>query len=165
METRDNNNTKITIEQLIKKYPKIFVKTRETIQWEGLPVPWMKVVDVLCQSIQNYIDNVPVLEKNPNFIGNSIYNPEDINTHRYISVKLPQILCTRLKERDGLLKFYTNIEVPQIQGMIYLAYLQCYNMCEYCGSDEKLGNTTIGWKIICCEQCKTKNNITGWDLR
>jgi hypothetical protein len=163
METRINNIPKITIEELILKHPKIFVKTRDDkIQWEGLPVPWMNVVNQLCTTIQYFIDNKTHTIVNINYIGDSVFDVTNTNTHKYIKTSIPQIICTRLKERDGVLKFYTNIEIPIIQGMIFFAEQLCYNMCEFCGCTEELGETD-GWKKICCKNC-CKEDVT-WKKR
>jgi hypothetical protein len=109
-----------------------------------------------------FIDNKTHTIININYIGDSVFDVTNTNTHKYIKTSIPQIICTRLKEREGVLKFYTNIEIPIIQGMIFFAEQLCYNMCEFCGCTEELGETD-GWKKICCKNC-CKKDIT-WKKR
>ena len=50
----------MTQEQLLQKYPKIFkpyAGNPFNVNWSGLPDGWINIVDKLCGSIQDYVDN------------------------------------------------------------------------------------------------------------
>lgn len=124
-------------EQLYKKYPLIFqqkdLSMKETCMcwgiscWEG----WYFLIDQLCFSIQNYIDQ---------------------NKH----LKIQQVQATQVKEKFGHLCFYYQGGDDNIGGMVHLAENMSYNICEQCGSTENVGQTT-GWIYTLCKSCSSKD--------
>ena len=131
---------------LFSKYPKIFVDryedmTKTAMCWgfehgDG----WFWILDQLCYSIQNYIDN------------NNEYRSED--------KKISQVIATQVKEKFGSLNFYFNGGDEQIDGMVRMAENMSSNTCEFCGSTENVGKTK-GWISVICKSCydSSRDNI------
>jgi hypothetical protein len=128
----------ITTEQLIQKYPKIFEDYEGNparVNWYGVPDGWLSIIDKLCGCIQDYIDN----------------------TTRYTAdgpKKLEQVTCAQMKEKFGGLRFYTNGNNDEVEGMIRMAEYMCDHTCQDCGSTEELGETS-GWVSVICRSCVT----------
>lgn len=126
----------ITTEELINKYPKIFQDypgNPGRINWQGLPDGWVHVIDKLCGSIQEYVDT----------------------TTKYrggVAEKIEQVTCVQMKEKYGGLRFYTNGNDDEVEGMIRMAEYICDHTCQDCGSDQDLGRTT-GWVSVLCRSC------------
>ena len=133
-----------TFEDLIEKYPKIFELMNDGYYRisSDIPTQWIYIVDQLCYSMQNRIDNV------------TIYGGE------FKMTVPPQIVCEQVKEKYGGLRFYTHGGDKEMEGMISMAEDMCWNTCEECGSHENLGTTT-GYMIRKCEICanKVSNNL------
>jgi len=117
--------------KLFKDYPKIFrqkdlPKTQTSMCW-GLECGngWYKLIDILCSQLQWDID----------------HNKE------------PQIEATQVKEKFGTLRFYTTGASERQNGMISFAESLCEEICEKCGSMEKVSQTE-GWIQTLCEKCK-----------
>jgi len=140
---------KITIEELIDKYPKIFVDYEGNpgrCNWTGVPKAWLPIIDILCDSIQSYID--------------------DWNRYTFSGdKKVEQITCFQMKEKFGRLRFYTDGNADKkIQGMILMAEHMCSNICENCGTEEDLG-VTSRWVTIVCKTCAESINRGEWSPR
>ena len=128
------------IEELITKYPKIFQDYEGNpgkCNWTSLPNGWIKNVDILCGSIQSYIDHT------------KRYNKE---TDKWENP--PQATCTQMKEKFGGLRFYIDGGDKQIEGMIEMTEYMCQNTCQDCGSTESIG-LTQGWITTLCQTCVT----------
>ncbi len=153
----------MTIQELIAKYSKIFQPYEGNpggSNWTGLPKGWIKVVDKLCGSIQDYIDTVTIFVDNPDYVEGSEWDRDDKTTHKKIGSKIPQVTCVQMKEKFGGLRFYTNGHDDVIEGMIQMAQYICDNTCEVCGSEENLGNTH-GWVTVCCKSCYEAGKASG----
>lgn len=130
----------ITTKELIEKYPKIFEDYEgnpSRVNWYGVPEGWLPIIDILCGSIQNYIDKVT----------------------KYIDgkpVKIQQLTCSQMKEKFGGLRFYANGGDDFTEGMIYMAEYMCENTCQDCGSKEDIGRTQ-GWITTLCRNCAIGN--------
>lgn len=125
----------MTLDQLIEKYPKIFEDYEgnpNRVNWY-CPEGWIPVVDKLCGSIQDYIDNTIVYKAS-----------EEIRPN--------QITCSQMKEKFGGLRFYTNGHDDIVDGMIRMAEYMCDNACQDCGSEQDLGITS-GWITVLCRSC------------
>jgi hypothetical protein len=139
----------MTIEDLINKYPKIFqdyVGNPERCNWD-IPKSWIPIVDMLCASIQNYVDTVSHYDKKQD---------------KWVGVE--QVTCFQMKEKYGSLCFYTNGNDEFVNGMIYLAEHLSHNTCQDCGSNEDLG-TTSDWIAVLCRKCVIANGdraMNGW---
>lgn len=163
---------RITTDELIAKYPKIFVDYEGNpgrVNWYGVPDGWLPIIDKLCRSIQNYIDHTSRSVPNPDYIEGKEYDRSDKTTHKFIQQKPEQVTCVQMKEKFGGLRFYENGADKQVDGMISMAEDLCDHTCERCGSEENIGYTT-GWVTVCCKPCfdagkgargewKTKNPI------
>lgn len=132
----------INTTELIGKYPKIFQDyegNRARINWYNVPKGWLPVIDILCGSIQEYIDT----------------------TWRYLpggdKIFPPQATCTQMKEKFGGLRFYVDGGDTHIEGMIKMAEYMCKNTCQECGSKEDIGRTE-GWIMTLCEKCGVDKN-------
>ena len=114
--------------QLCEKYPKLFADRHkpmtETAMCWGFDVGdgWYDLIDILCGSIQNYIDN------------NNI----------------PQITVSQVKEKFGTLRFYTNGSNDLITGMIWMAERMSSRVCETCGKPGKFRGK--GWFYTACDE-------------
>lgn len=127
---------KITIEEIINKYPQIFENYEgnpDRVNWMDVPQGWLPIIDKLCGSIQSYIDNTVRFTKEG-------------------KVRPQQITCSQMKEKFGGLRFYTNGHDDVIEGMITMAEYMSDNTCEECGSEEDLGLTS-GWITVKCRNC------------
>jgi hypothetical protein len=118
-------------DKLYAKYPKIFVQRKLSIQQSAMPWGfecddgWYWLIDQLCGCIQSYIDE----------------NEKDY-----------QLEATQVKEKFGTLRFYTNGEMENIGGMIWLAEYMSGCICEKCGSTDKVTQTK-GWIVTLCQKC------------
>lgn len=127
---------KITLNELIEKYPKIFQDypgNPGRVNWD-CPDGWLPIIDILCSTIQKYVDNTRTYV-------------EHVEEHPV------QVTCSQMKEKFGSLRFYTNGNDDQVEGMIDMAELMCDNTCEVCGTHENLGYTQ-GWISVRCDKCK-----------
>ena len=137
---------------LVQKYPKIFINryedmTRTAMCWgfehnDG----WFWLLDQLCGSIQNYIDS------------NNKYMSED--------KQISQVIATQVKEKYGTLNFYYSGGDEHIHGIVSLAEHMSSNICEFCGTNINVGQTS-GWIYTICEDCyndKSNNiRVKGWE--
>jgi hypothetical protein len=126
----------MTTEEIINKYPKIFEDYEGNpgrVNWHGVPKGWLPIIDKLCGSMQNYIDN------------HVTYTKDGV-------VKPTQVTCSQIKEKFGGLRFYTNGHDDVIEGMITMAEYLCDRTCQDCGSEEDLG-LTKGWVSVICRTC------------
>ena len=110
--------------ELFKKYPKMFLnEAGEKLIWgfecgDG----WFDLIDELCSTIQNYIDN-----------NNQV-----------------QVTVSQVKEKFGTLRFYCANDNRLVQGMIWFAEAMSERICETCGAKGKL--ITKGWHYVACDQ-------------
>lgn len=145
----------MTVNQLIEKYPLIFAPYKGnpgSVNWLDIPDAWIPVIDDLCGSIQRHIDYVRRYQPNPGYVEGSVYNPDDITTHKSIEIKPNQVTCIQMKEKYGGLRFYASNADETVEGMIDMAEYICNNICQSCGTRENLGITN-GWISICCKEC------------
>lgn len=165
---------KITLKDLISKYPKIFQNYEGNpggVNWTGVPQGWLPIIDKLCGSIQSYIDHTKRSVPNPQYVEGTEWKADDITTHKYVSIMPGQVTCVQMKEKFGGLRFYTNGHDDVVDGMITMAEYLCDNTCDECGSEEDLGITS-GWISVKCRKCvighgdramtnwKSKNELT-----
>lgn len=124
--------------KLFNKYPKIFVgkdlPIDESLMSFGIECGdgWYWLIDNLCESIQNYIDN---------------------NFHLNIS----QVIATQIKEKFGGLRFYYSNGNDLIDGMVWFAENLSYKICEVCGSTKNVSQNDIGWIYTRCDKCRRNN--------
>jgi hypothetical protein len=124
---------------LVTKYPKIFIDRykppTESCLYFGFEHGdgWFWLLDQLCDSIQNYIDN------------NNNWKKSD-------EEKIPQVVATQVKEKFGTLSFYYNGGDSYTDGMVRMAENMSANICEFCGSTEDVGKTQ-GWISTICKPC------------
>ena len=132
-------------EKLYNKYPLIFqqkdLSMKETCMCWGISCfdGWYWIINRLCNSIQSYIDQ---------------------NDH----LKIEQVQATQVKEKFGRLCFYYRGGDGDIRGMVSLAELMSYHICEECGFTENVGHTK-GWIYTLCEKCSlTDERYKDWSL-
>jgi hypothetical protein len=117
--------------KLFTKYPKIFrqkdLNMQETCMCWGIECGdgWYWLIDNVCGSIQNYIDDNKGVE---------------------------QVEASQVKEKFGGLRFYTSGNDDRIDGMIWLAESLSYKICENCGSQDNVKQTK-GWIVSLCPKC------------
>ena len=122
-------------EKLCKDYPKIFADRhadmRTTAMCWGFDCNdgWFWLINNLCKTIQDYIDN---------------------NKH----LNIPQVVATQVKEKFGGLCFYYNGGDNLISGMVWLAESLSYSICENCGSTKDVTHNTEGWIYTRCKTCR-----------
>ena len=144
-------------EQLMKKYPKIFIGKDKPITESLIPFGfecgggWYWLIDHLCKSIQSYCDN-----RNE---GIRIRN-KACQEGRLESEKVEdewQVEATQVKEKFGGLRFYINGADDFVYGMISFAEHLSYQICEECGSTKNIIHTK-GWISTICQKCLEKRN-------
>ena len=134
----------MTQQQLIAKYPQIFKPYKGNpynVNW-CIPDGWISIVDTLCGSIQDHIDN----------------------TYDWVNGEKEakdQVRCTQMKEKFGTLRFYTDSGDDVIEGMIRLAEFMSYHTCQQCGSLDEIGRTQ-GWIYTMCKLCAEKQDNPSW---
>ncbi|HSG31415.1 MAG TPA: hypothetical protein VLB82_07710 [Thermodesulfobacteriota bacterium] len=127
-------------DKLFKKYPKIFrqkdLPMSETCMCWGIACGdgWYTLIDNLCFSLQF-----------------------DTDRNNY-----PQVEARQVKEKFGGLCFYYQINASQdpdrsrkcgaIEGMIDFAELMSSSICEECGSNQDVSQTS-GWIKTVCKNC------------
>lgn len=127
----------MTHSELIQKYPKIFQQYEGNpgmVNWLDLPEGWIGIIDILCGSIQNYVDNYVRYTKDGE------YRPT-------------QVTCSQMKEKFGGLLFYTNGNDDYVEGMISMAEHMAYRTCQDCSSQEDVGMIKKSWLTTICRKC------------
>lgn len=121
-----------------EKYPKIFKNHDESIAeaddiW-GFECGsgWFDIIDVLCQEIQNHIDqkSVGLLDEDKQAL---------------------QITAAQVKEKFGGLRFYYSGGDETIDKLVSLMEQLSLRTCETCGNPGK--KRTVGWIITACDAC------------
>jgi rubrerythrin len=133
--------------QLYNKYPKIF-RQKDFSSMEACMScdictgdGWYDLIDCLCFSIQNEINN-----SNYSIPGELFCEKQK----RSVFVEAVQV-----KEKYGGLRFYIDGGNDMISGMISMAESMSYHICEECGSPGK--KTNSGWIRTLCPLCQEKN--------
>jgi hypothetical protein len=117
--------------QLIEKYPKIFRQVNlpmtQTCMCWGIECGdgWYDLLDSLCYCIQEHCNQTE---------------------------KIIQLEATQIKEKFGGLRFYVYGGDDYTDGLVRLAELMSYNICEYCGNRGK--SYDDGWVRTMCEKCR-----------
>lgn len=108
-----------SIEEIIEKYPKIFVDYEgnpERVNW-SCPIGWLDTLDDLCNCMQNRLDN--------------------------------QITCIQVKEKFGGLRFYMGHLDTDGYAMIDFADFICLDTCVNCGSRDGVKMKTGWIEPLC----------------
>ena len=119
--------------ELLTKYPKIFRQSKlpmnQTCMCWGIATGsgWYDIIDKLCGEIQAYCDKNGC-----------------------------QIEATQVKEKFGLLRFYTNVSNDDVDAMIERAEVQSSKTCESCGTTKGVKLRGTGWKNTLCDKCGSK---------
>ena len=79
----------MTREDIVKKYPKIFVD-----EYIEAPVAWLPVIDELCDCMESY--------------GYSQYSEPNKEV-----IQFPQVVCDQVKSKFSQLRFYYHFEYDQ----------------------------------------------------
>jgi len=118
---------------LCERYPKMFVNRDKSMQETAMcwgfdcGNGWFDLINALCASIQNYIDN------------NSRPGRE-----------IPQVTVDQVKEKYGTLRFYTTGGDRLTDGMVWFAESMSAHTCETCGHPGKWRGT--GWFYTSCDE-------------
>jgi len=127
---------------LIKTYPKIF-KNISGDKAMGIQCNdgWYDLLDSLCYRISMHC-----MTENTRYI---------IETDKYEFVlendpAYMQVVATQVKEKMGVLCFYTDGGDVTIQGMIQMAEQMSKRICELCGSPAKTSRDSGWWHTTCC---------------
>jgi hypothetical protein len=109
--------------ELFTKYPKLLKK--DNLEY-GISCGdgWYWLIDELCDFIQSYID---------------------LNG-------LEQVVVFEVKQKLGVLRFYTDSIDQTINGAIRFAESLSMSMCEECGSNEEVSRTK-GYIRTLCKRC------------
>lgn len=118
-------------DKLCIKYPRIFANRNKT-KYES-PFyygfehgdGWFDLLDQLCDCIQDYLDRNPTV---------------------------PQVVVNQVKEKFGTLNFYVSGGDDTTRAMISQAGKDSENICESCGSNDRVTNTK-GWIKYLCVDC------------
>ena len=126
----------MTTFELYQKYQKIFSLMSDPFYSisSDIPTGWMKTIDLLCESIQNYIDNIN-------------------NNNKHLP-QVEQLVVQQIKEKFASLRMYTSGGDKQIEGMISFVETICEHTCQDCGKDGKLIKSS--WWVVLCDECNKK---------
>ncbi len=121
-------------EQLVSKYPKLFVNRHKSIMetcmcWgfehgDG----WFNIIDKLCADIQSYIDRKSQISEG----------------------MVSQVVVDQVKEKFGTLRFYYSGGDDYISGLVHMAESISSCTCEICGDVGRL--RTNGWHRTLCDK-------------
>lgn len=107
------------IDEIIKKYPRIFEDYEgnpDRVNW-SCPYGWLEILELLCYSIQSYIDF------------NNKYN-------KHLGIE--QVKCIQVKEKFGSFCFYYNGGDKKIEGMVEMAQSMVKRTCKNCGENNNV---------------------------
>lgn len=128
-------------EKLFNDFPKLFPpESRKTLTASLMGFGfeccdgWFDLIYKLCQDIQNTIDS----DKDE-------YQPEVL----------------QVKEKFGGLRFYIDSGSSEVHKLINSAEAKSYDICEYCGSEDEVTQTT-GWIKTICKKCI---NVTEYGIK
>src|SRR3990172_2008515 len=68
-----------------------------------------------------------------------------------------QVVATQCKTKFGGLRFYTERVTREQQWVINFVENMSYRICEECGSNENVGQTSGSWITTVCKRCFDKN--------
>lgn len=124
----------MTLDELYLKYPRIFEQMKDGYYAisSSLPSGWIKTVDFLCESIQNYTDNIN-------------------NNNKHLP-QVPQTVVDQVKEKFAGLRFYFHGGDDAIEGMVEMAETICSHTCMDCGNEGKFIDSG-GWYYTLCDEC------------
>lgn len=129
---------------------------------------WFFLIDSLCESIQDHIDNPPwVPEKTIlnglrrvwNF-GIKIIPSSGIRWKLSLPLShapavIPQVVASQIKEKFGALRFYYSGGDNEIGAMVSLAETISFQICEECGVfNPDVVCTGRGWVRSLCIKCR-----------
>ena len=126
--------------KLCKKYPKIFanrfgnMKTTAMCWGFDCGDGWYSIINALCSNLQ--------------------WNTDENNRDD----KYPQIVASQVKEKFGGLCFYVEGASERQYAVISFVESLSHDVCEQCGSMEKVGRTE-GWIYTRCAKCAKKENL------
>lgn len=132
---------------LCRRYPLIFVDRHAPMNttcmcWGfSCGSGWFWLIDKLCYSIQNHIDQ---------------HNSWILKYPKESDKPIPQVVAVQIKEKFSGLRFYYNGGDDDIAGMISFASNLSYSICEDCGSLKDIGQTMGGWMTTLCKECFDK---------
>ena len=87
----------MTREDIVKKYPKIFVD-----EYIEAPVAWLPIIDELCDCMESY-------------------GYSQCSTNKGV-IQFPQVVCDQVKSKFSRLRFYYHFEYEQEDSAIYDDY-------------------------------------------
>jgi hypothetical protein len=157
-------------ERIMGNYPKLFIGKDKSII--GCGNGWYWLINNLCYSIQNYVDN-----RNDSIRFQKAFRKEQYKKLKFYSkvwywikfnpnkswaakFRESEVEVIQVKEKLGSLRFYIYGGDDTIYGMIYFAEHLSWGICEECGSTNNITHTS-GWIKTICEECETKK-VT-WD--
>lgn len=147
-------------DDLIKTYPKIFKNIggdeTKTCMAHGIQCNdgWYDLLDSLCYKISMHC-----------MTQNTRYIPET-DKYEFVLENDPaymQVVAAQVKEKMGVLRFYTDGGDATIQGMIQMAEQMSTRICELCGSPAKTSRDS-GWWHTTCDACSKRIRLErqGW---
>jgi hypothetical protein len=131
--------------QLLEKYPEFFSNIlkspTESCISTGIECGngWYDLIDLICYKVENLNKNIK--DRNRLIAGNN----EEI-----IDFKFDQI-----KEKFGGLRAYYSGGDHYIRGLVSMAEMMSYKICEVCGNRGKPNKS--GWISTLCDSCRGKN--------
>lgn len=137
--------------KLYERWPEIFAQKdldmRQTAMCWGIDCSdgWYTIIDNLCNSIQNHIENENWKIKYKKERGEL---PPDAPNY-------PQIEATQVKEKFGGLRFYVNHQDDYVSGLIHMAEIMSLDTCEACGNPGKPNEQ--GWISTLCDPCREED--------
>ena len=129
---------------LCEKYPKIFNNRNGSIQETCMSwgfecgSGWFDIIDTLCKAIQHHVD----------------WKTRSMSAEER---ECFQVTTDQVKEKFGGLRFYYSGGDEEIRGMVDMAELMSYKICELCGSPGI--KRSSGWIFVRCDSCEEKKTL------
>ena len=118
---------------------------------------WHKLVTLLCHKIQHH--TVARNSRRQWLLAN---NPD----HEHIPDEVPQVIIGQIKEKFGELRFYYDGGDDYIAGLVDMAEVMSYHICEDCGNPGMLRQDLRWVKVLCDkhhqERLEKQNPNTTW---
>jgi len=141
-----------------EKYPLIFSQPCDI----GINDGWFDVLDLLCDNIQNRIDNI-VMQRGYAMEWNKDVNDPDYDwsdkssfierEERVVPELIEQVVAKQIKEKFGTLRFYYSGGDDYIRGLESMAASMTSRICEVCGNPGTSRSTEKQrWVLVLCDK-------------
>ena len=111
---------------------------------------WLPLVDKLCSMIKYKLNTI--VKYNDIWLDNKVIDELKHSTNKKL---VEDFKIVQIKEKFGGLRFYIDGGDNEIHAWISFAESMSYEICEECGTNQNVGNTS-GWIRTICGDCSIK---------